>query len=327
MTSKALPRRLLQAAATAVATLAVASALAVALAPVDGYRARLIRFVDPVREARTVTVEDVQQRAADFEIDFFGLQYRGNTANLIDAHAYYFGAYEKPELFLLRDSLNVLGPEAVVLDVGANTGLHAMFVSRYAKEVHAFEPYRPVLARLRHAIESNNLPNIVVHPVGLGEAEASLPFFAPPDDNLGTGSFVDGFRTGNRDDTEALRIVVGDDYLPQAGVDRVDLIKMDIEGYEKPALSGLRRVLTQDRPIVLLEVSMDPALPGLFSSVEELRSHLPEAYELFVFAERDLRSGMYRLEPARLSFNRRGRANVVAVPAEKADALTGPRLD
>jgi FkbM family methyltransferase len=285
----------------------------------DGYRARMMELIDPVLVARLQTVEDIQRRSADFEIDFFGFRYEGNTGNLVDAHAYYFGAYEKPELYFLRDTLLALGSSSVVIDVGANTGLYSLFASRYANQVHAFEPYPPVLSRLRRVIETNEVPNITVHAVGLGASEANLRFYSPPEGNLGTGSFLQGFATGNRDAHEELPIVAGDAYLSRTGITRVDFIKMDIEGYEKPALTGLQQTLQRHRPIVLLEISIDPALPLLFRSMKELTSCFPGDYEFFAISDRNLGSGAYRLGSLRVSFDRAGRVNVVARPRDKAE--------
>ena len=208
------------------------------------------RADNPTLAGRLQTLEDIQRRKTDFEIEDFGYRYRGNTGNLVDAYTYYFGAYEKPQLFFMRDTLTATGPQAVTLDVGANLGLYTLPAARYSGQVHAFEPYPPVLARLRHNLESNQVPNVTVHPVGLGATEADLPFAPPPDDNLGLGSFE--HVTGGAAD-QRLKVVAGDVYLREAGVTRVDFIKMDIEGFEKPALAGLRQTLQRDRPIVLLE--------------------------------------------------------------------------
>ena len=133
-------------------------------------------------------------RKADFVVDYFGFTYTGNTGNYIDANVYYFGAFEKPEIYFVRDTLTSLPPGPVFIDVGANTGLYTVFASKDAHTVHAFEPFPPVLQRLRALVADNGVPNVVLHPVGLGAEEAQLAFMSPPDDNLGTGSFLPGFK-------------------------------------------------------------------------------------------------------------------------------------
>ena len=194
----------------------------------------------------------------DFVADRNGARYEGKTGNFIDNHVFFFGAYEKPILYFLRDTMkSAYSNQGIFLDIGANTGQHSLFMSRYAKEIHAFEPWEPVIKRFRHMVEHNHIKNIVIHPFGLGDENSKEPFFRPPDINLGMGSFVEGFQENNSYEGE-LEIRIGDEALQKAGVMSVSLIKMDIEGYEKPALKGLRRTLQRHRPIVEFELSVDP---------------------------------------------------------------------
>jgi FkbM family methyltransferase len=298
--------------ATLLVLLAASPAVIGWLRPPEGYVKATAGLMNPALAGRLQTLEDIQTRKTDFEVEYFGYRYRGNTGNLVDAYTYYFGAYEKPQLFFMRDTLTATGPQAVTLDVGANLGLYTLVAARYSGLVHAFEPYPPVLERLRHNLESNQVPNVTVHPVGLGATKAALPFAPPPDDNLGLGSFEHA--TGGTAD-QRLKVVAGDVYLREAGVTRVDFIKMDIEGFEKPALAGLRQTLQRDRPIVLLEVSTNPGESGLFASADDLRAAFPEGYAFFDFVPLDMGAGTYALRPLSMPFGREGHAMVVARPA------------
>jgi FkbM family methyltransferase len=284
------------------------------------YRRTLARLI-PRFPPFVLSVRDIQERNIDFIIDFYGLRYRGNTSYAIDAHIYLYGAYEKPELFFLRNTLSSIGPDAVFVDVGANTGQYSLFASLYSSEVHAIEPYPPLVSRLKSMVVDNNLGNIVVHPVGLGEGEAAVPFYSPPEGNLATGSFVEGFFT-NLDENLTLQIVSGDEYFPQVGIGQVDCIKMDIEAFEKPALAGLQRTLRSQRPILLLELTADPSLEETFKSLQEFRSAFPDNYDFFVLTNKDLRSGAYRLRRSNPAFNRKRQYNIVACPSEKLKNLT-----
>lgn len=301
--------------------LAIPSALGV-FRPDQGYRRKLAAWIAP-RQAE-VELADILRRKADFIVDFYGFRYRGNTGNFIDAHVYYYGAFERPELYFVRDTLASLPANPVLIDVGANTGLYSAFTSKFAAQVHAFEPFPPILRRLNSLIADNGISNIVVHPMGLGATEAELPFFSPPEGNLGTGSFVSGFKRfqpENRDEHLTLQIVTGDVYFPKAGITRIDFIKMDIEGYEKSAVAGLRETLQRHRPILLMETSIDPAVPDLFKSMEELRSAFPESYDFFQMAGQNNLTGAYYLQPFHSSFDRQDQSNVVALPTEKVSIV------
>jgi FkbM family methyltransferase len=255
----------------------------------------------------------------DFSVDLFGLIYEGNTGNYIDREIYYNGAYERSILFLLRDLMtNAYSTKGVFLDIGANTGQHSLFMSRYANQIHAFEPYAPVLQRFRMLVEKNRIQNIVIHPVGLGNENSDLPFYKPPDYNLGSGSFVDGFWSANSY-MGLLPIRIGDEELAFSGVKSVAVIKMDIEGYEKPALQGLWNTLIKNRPFVVFELSTNPAIKVSIKTKEELKSLFPENYEFF--AIRGL--GEYRLVDIaeNVHFDQIKQNNVLAYPIEKQQIL------
>ncbi len=283
------------------------------------YRKTIAKLI-PGLPPYILSVEDIQKRKVDFIVDFYGFRYQGNTAYAIDAHIYLYGAYEKPELLFLRNTLSSLGPAAVFVDVGANTGQYSLFASLYSKEVHAIEPYPPLLPRLKALVDENRIDNIAVHPVGLGEAEARIPFYSPPEGNLATGSFVPGYFT-NLDENLELQIVPGDVYFPRAGISRVDCIKMDIEAFEKPALAGLYATLQEQRPIILMELTVDPTLKETFKSFQELQSAFPHNYDFFRLTDRDLLSGAYRLQRFQPPFNRKKQFNIVACPREKANVI------
>jgi len=192
-------------------------------------------------------------------------------------------------------------------------------MSRHAKEIHSFEPWEPVLKRLRRHIEINRIKNVVIYPFGLGNENSKQPFYAPPADNLGMGSFVKEFASPNPPEG-VLEIRVGDEVLEKAGVTSVALIKMDIEGYEKLALKGLKRTLRRHRPIVEFELTADPKSPVSIKSYDELQSLFPENYEFLTFTEGgDSLTGAYVLAPIAelLRYDKSEQHDIVAYPIEK----------
>ncbi len=203
-------------------------------------------------------------------------------------------------------------------------------MSKYAAEIHAFEPWDPVLKRFQEMVRLNHIENIVLHPYGIGDSNSKKAFYKPPQDNLGTGSFVSGFKGDNTYEGE-LEIQIGDDAVKRSGLKSVDLIKMDIEGYEKLALEGLRKTLRTYRPIVEFELSIDPKGSISIKTFSELVSLFPERYEFLVFSKNsDASTGRYHLQPLvdRISFDVAEQHDVVAYPAERKTSISldGPRL-
>ena len=187
-----------------------------------------------------------------FECEFAGMRYRGDLASYIDWTIYFYGAYEPGLLAFLRDCAATTGPGSVFVDIGANTGQHALFMASRVDQVHAFEPWPEALDRLEKNISLNALSNVTVHQFGLGEENGTVSFHSPASSNLGTGSF--------RADVNAtpsvgvLSVRRGDDVFAASGLDRMDIVKIDVEGFELKVLSGLRETLARFRPVIVLEL-------------------------------------------------------------------------
>lgn len=211
-----------------------------------------------------------------FEVPFAGFVYPGRTNRWIDWIVYYYGAYELDELELLR-TLLAHRPRPVALDIGANVGHHALYLASFCAEVHAFEPYETVAMCLDEKVRRNGLAHIHLHRVGLGERDEELDFFAPHGSNTGTGTFVASHETRNNHPVGRLRLVHGDDYLARLRLSTVDLIKIDVEGFELSVLRGLRATLARYRPMVMMELS-DQARIGL-PGPADLMALFPPSYE------------------------------------------------
>jgi FkbM family methyltransferase len=315
--------------------LAVIAVLAVAATVFadDGGNVRLARCLLTGDGFGTTVID-----GKSFEADYFGHRYEGNVDNLIDIQIRLYGAYERPVLFAMRDVLAERRPDGdgVAVDVGANVGTHTLFLANHAETVHAFEPWPTVLKRLVATIEGNELKNVVVHPVGLAAEQGSLPFHVPPGFNLGWGSFSDTYAGQNYEsDVIQLPLVRGDDYLIDKQVERIDVVKIDIEGYERPALEGMSKVLERDRPAVFFELNVlnDEG----FHDEAQMRATFPEGYVFFEVAtppefawrlpgDRIVmcghEAGEYRFVPFDHTYGVDGR-NVVAMPGDLADKVTG----
>jgi FkbM family methyltransferase len=262
----------------------------------------------------------------DFTVDFYGMKYRGNLNSYIDWMVYFFGAYEKDELHLLRD-LILEREDPVFVDVGANVGQHSIFMSRFCACVQAFEPYERVRRIFEEKISLNNISNINVNGLGLGERDEELEFFAPTGWNSATGTFVADHDESNNRPFTNLRVVNGDEYLTGLKLNKVDLIKIDVEGFERAVLIGLKNTLRKYRPIVFMEFS--DSTRKTFSSYEELRSLLPENYSISKIVPDTSRHVFFNTARCRLlafDFDAPG-GNILMRPLEpSSSAATSARL-
>ncbi len=264
--------------------------------------------------------------------DFFGLQYHGNLNNNIDFNIYFYGAFEKPLLYFLRDTMARLNENpATFVDIGANVGQHSLFMSAHGAQVHSFEPFDRVRNQLQKQIAENAMSSITVHPLGLSNENTRLPFFAPTGNNVGIGSFDASTASKGNVSIGELELVKGDDYLASQAIEKIDIVKMDVEGFEKFALEGLQKTLRQTRPIIVCEITYGQELS--FASLSDLEQALPEHYKLFTFDKRkadgrkDRRrdaqsrhSGAYKII-ALTQFQTTGQDDVIACPVEKCELL------
>lgn len=273
---------------------------------------------------------------APFSTDFFSLQYKGNLNNSVEFTLYYLGAFEKPLLFFLRDTMLSLkqssnGSTENFFDIGANIGQHSLFMSLHADQVHSFEPYSVVSQKLEQHIELNQIGNIQLHKVGLSNQQEELDFYAPTGRNQGIGSFDAGTVSKGNKNLGKLALVRGDDYLEQSKLQDIALLKIDVEGFEKNVVAGLAATLDKSRPIIVLEVTYGNSLS--FTSLDQLKGALPADYALFRFNNRKAdgskarrrgakakRSGDYELIPFD-EWRTTGQDDVIACPTEKLEQL------
>jgi FkbM family methyltransferase len=131
-----------------------------------------------------------------------------------------------------------LRPGDVVVDAGAYPGDYALFAARRVGpqgRVICFEPGAANRAVLERHIRRSGLQNLTVVPRGLWNQRATLRFRA---DGLASTA-------GAEDGGEAIEVAPLDDLLRELGVDRVDVLKMDIEGAEIEAIQGARETLAR----------------------------------------------------------------------------------
>ena len=232
-----------------------------------------------------------------FEVDFFGKRYRGDLAQYIDWLVFSYGAAPHCELSLLRAATTYLrsqrpGPVHFI-DVGANVGHHTLFMSGVADDVVAFEPFPATCAQLQSKLALNALENVQVFPIGLGEEDGELPYFASTGANSGIGSFLE-HGTAEYRATSTLSVRRGDPLFTELGLPRMDILKVDVEGFEPQVLRGLREHIQRDRPIILTEL-MDSTRASFGSEASLRECFYPGAS--FHGVEGPFQSHRYRLTP------------------------------
>lgn len=155
----------------------------------------------------------------------------------------YLGVFEPEETEQVR---NYLKPGMTIVDVGANVGYYTLMAAAAvggAGRVLAFEPSPYAFERLAETLRRNGVSNVLALPIGLGEAERALPLFMPQRPGNHTPSMVAAGRGGGLE-VPVRRL---DDCLAEHRVERVDLMKIDVEGFEPNVVEGAMGYITRGK--------------------------------------------------------------------------------
>jgi FkbM family methyltransferase len=177
------------------------------------------------------------------------------------------GVYEPIEAFLFTQLLN---PGMVVIDGGANVGQYTVLAATIvgaSGSVHSFEPVDANLAHLRKHVQLNHLPNVTLNQAALWKEGSVLALQLPE----GSSGNAGAYRARAAAATGARRAVAValDAYCEDHNLQRVDAIKLDVEGSEPFVLLGAEKMIRTHRPNILIEVNR-AALSAVGSSPGDL---------------------------------------------------------
>jgi FkbM family methyltransferase len=144
----------------------------------------------------------------------------------------------------------------IVFDIGANVGWYALNIGRALPtnaHVYAFEPIPRTFAVLARNVALNELNNVTPLPFGLGEASDDVDFFIPGVTGSVAASQRKLFESQSNERVRAT-ITRLDDVAKQLGINRLDLIKCDIEGGELSMLLGGLQTIRRFKPAIFLEL-------------------------------------------------------------------------
>ncbi|MBL8820278.1 MAG: FkbM family methyltransferase [Planctomyces sp.] len=198
----------------------------------------------------------------------------GRLDDLVGRAAFYFGDLD-PKISWICSQVIQQGD--TVLDVGANIGIVSILMSKLvgpSGTVHSFEPQPSLQECLNYAMERNQRSNLKVHPFALG-AESGELTLRVPQGNAGKASFI---HDRMRSDAQSIQVQVKtlDEFLIDHRIDKVRMIKIDVEGFEAEVIKGGLKFLEATSPdIILFELNddcpYDPEIDSILTMLERLR--------------------------------------------------------
>jgi FkbM family methyltransferase len=212
------------------------------------------------------------------------------------------------ERWLLRNVISEIGNDLVVFDVGANVGLYTtelLGAVSGVKEVHAFEPHPSTFECLRQNLASCEV--VKLHQCALG-GRAGVMNLYDYEDSMGEGTSHASLCEGVFKDiygvkASPIRVDVDtvDSIMEKFGIDRIDFLKIDVEGFELDVLAGAGKAIREGRisciqfEFTQLNVATRTYFKDYFEllfeqyriyrllphGILEIRGYHPTAYEIF----------------------------------------------
>jgi FkbM family methyltransferase len=246
---------------------------------------------------KTVT-EQVRMRA--------GFVMNLQPIELLQAHLYLFSTYELPTTrFITR----FLQKDDIVFDIGANIGYMSMYCAKLIGQqgkVYAFEPERNNYAALQEHLRLNAMTNILPQRLAATSSPTTLRLYLATD-NYGAHSTIFNPDTLTQEYEEVQGITL-DSFVDSEKIDSIALVKIDVEGAEFEVLQGMKSILKQQRPVLVIELNESlQQQRGL--SANALKQQLLEEFD-YTFFSTDEKGFLHRTSPKEFE-------NSICVPSEK----------
>lgn len=228
--------------------------------------------------------------------------------DVIGRHIYLGEDFEQGEQNFL---FSFLQPGITFLDLGAHQGLYTLLASKKSGsrgQVIAFEPSPREFRRLKWHLAVNCRRNVRVEPFALGSKEGTVELFISLGQETGCNSLR---HPAVSEPVKKIQVPVTtlDRYLQRMKINKVDFVKIDVEGAELDVFKGSGRLLAEFRPLILCELADIRTESWGYRSADIYEFLAASAYKWFMITS----DGQLQLCPQKRRFHE----NLLAVPVEK----------
>jgi len=202
-------------------------------------------------------------------------------------------------------------------DIGAHQGLYTLLASKRVSasgRVFAFEPSPRELRRLKMNLFLNRCRNVHVVPYALGSNQGKARLFVCLGQETGCNSLRPPIVSEPIREVE-VPITTLDRFFEDNGINKVDFIKLDVEGAELEVLKGAIRVLSYFRPLILSELADMRTEPWGYRSAEIYDFLVTKRYQWFSITP----EGRLQHCSKKEDFHE----NLLAVPGERVSPVEG----
>jgi FkbM family methyltransferase len=173
---------------------------------------------------------------------------------------------------LIKHAEKYLKDDSIILDIGANIGTWSIPLAIKNRKIFSFEPYDSSYYALCGNIFLNNKESIIYprHCALTDNIDKKTTMMLPETCNIGGCKLVE---TGNPEHTKNKYAL---ETLDSFQFDKIDLIKIDVEGHELNVLKGGEQTILKYKPVILFECWSSNSIhwKGIVNTGVELMSYI-----------------------------------------------------
>ncbi len=177
------------------------------------------------------------------------------TPGLIEDTIIRYGCWE-PAIDYIIDYY--MKEDGIFIDVGANIGYHSLYIASLSPKAEciAFEPHPKIFEQLSTNAGLNHFNHLVTHNVAVGDFCGNTKINLTNDSsyNRGLSTILNDESLENESHQVNVKISTLDEFLNHDQKNRINVMKIDTQGYEYQVLKGALDIIYRSRPIILLEI-------------------------------------------------------------------------
>ena len=163
------------------------------------------------------------------------------------------GNFELNEIAFLK---KILKKDDYFIDIGANIGLFSIYASGIIGEngkIITFEPSPATFSRLKENIELNKFKNVEIRNIGISDKKGELTLNISESGHDAWDTFAPNINKKMFNKSTTVPVHTLDDELMEIDKEKIALVKIDVEGWEKFVLNGAKEFLTKFEPVLMVE--------------------------------------------------------------------------
>lgn len=160
----------------------------------------------------------------------------------------------------------------VIVDIGANTGIYSLIAKSVnpSAKIYAFEPVKRVYQKFRENIDLNKY-EVVSFEKAVSDSDGEAIIYDTDTEHVLSVTVNKNLRNSTTLVVETkISTITMNSFIKENGLEKIDLIKIDVETHEPEVLKGFNEYLVKFKPILLIEILNDEIGEKVFEIVKDL---------------------------------------------------------